>query len=297
MRKTATATLFALILGVFLVAVPSPAHADPPCDLCEVDNGGAGAGNQEPGSADPGSGDTDPGTTGGTGPVYTGPFKQYRYVVSCPYNSLDNAGDVLCMGAVESCPDEGDLRYRVYYRLVDRSGNLVDGPDWVSAGSECRGLDDPTTGVVQPEVTREMVIEEAYRLAPKPTVHVEPATKSYVNVPNNFYADAQDASHTVNLLGESITIAFQVEEVSWTFGDGEGASGAGVQNAAVGAPGAVEHQYAGGGSYDITATTSITVQFTLPSGQQVTVPDAIDQTSSPVPLDVGEIQTTVNDVG
>ncbi|MGH8964589.1 MAG: hypothetical protein ACRDXB_04555 [Actinomycetes bacterium] len=297
MRKISFVGILLALFGVFLVPLPTASAGDDGCAYCEVDQTGdnAGATNQVP---ENGSDGGDPGTDGVdySGPVYNGPFKEYRYVVNCMYNGPNNPGDALCMAAVSSCPAEDEIRYRVYYRLVDRQGRLVDGSGWNYEGSECRGPDDPT-GVVQPQVTEEMVVAEAERTAPEPTVHVEPATKSYVNVPNNFYADAEDATHTVNLLGASITIAFLVEDVRWEFGDGAGATGAGVRNASVGAPGTVEHQYARGGGYDITATTSLTVQFTLPGGQQITLPNAISQTSAPVTLQVGEIQTTVNNVG
>jgi hypothetical protein len=48
-------------------------------------------------------------------------------------------------------------------------------------------------------------MDYAHRLAPKPQAHVEPDGTTYVNVPNNFYADAHDVDHTVTLLGQEVT--------------------------------------------------------------------------------------------
>lgn len=288
-----------LLLSTFAgLSLASPAaHADPPpdCgDYCtgtggddatvsdvsdEVDQGG------EDGSSDDGT------PSGGT---YNGPFYQYKYVVNCMANSPDNPVDVICAGAKAGCADD-EIRYRVYRREVNRAGNTVGRGLWDFQDSECRGLDDPN-GVVQPQVTGPMVLEEARRTAPEPNAHVEPNGETYVNVPNNFYADADDTEHTVTLFGNAITISFQVSGVTWDFGDGGTASGNGVKNADVDQPGAVEHEYVRQGSYEVTASTSITVVFTLPDGRTVTLPDAISQTSEPVTLQVGEIQTTVNDV-
>lgn len=241
------------------------------------------------------NGDTQPVGDSGSGEAYDGPFYQYKYVINCGYNSPENPVDVMCMGATAGCAD-GELRYRVYRREVDRAGQVVGNGAWQIQGSLCRGPDDPD-GVVQPEVTTDMVVEEARRTAPRPVAHVEPATKSFVNVPNNFYADAESVDHTVHLFGNAITISFRVAEVSWDFGDGTSATGNGVENASVGQAGAVEHEYTRQGSYDVTVSTSLTVVFTLPNGRSVTLDDAITQTSPPVTLQVGEIQTTVNDVG
>ena len=177
---------------------------------------------------------------------------------------------------------------------MDRRGEPQGG--WENVDTECRGGDEPT-GVVEPEVTTPMVMQYAHRLAPTPEAHVEPDGDTYVNVPNNFFADAEDVDHTVTLFGQPITISFQVSDVTWQFGDGSTARGRGVENADVGQPGAVEHAYTRQGGYDVTATTSITVVFTLPGGQTVTRANAITTSSHPVTVPVGEIQTTVNDVG
>ncbi len=41
-------------------------------------------------------------------------------------------------------------------------------------------------------VTAEMVVDEAYAAAPRPDAAVQPGTRSFVHIPNNYYADAPD---------------------------------------------------------------------------------------------------------
>ena len=66
------------------------------------------------------------------------------------------------------------------------------------------------------------------------------------------------------------------------------------KDADIGAPGAVEHAYDQQGSYEITATSTVGVSFTLPNGQTVNTPGAFRFTSEPVALPIGEVQTRVD---
>lgn len=290
---SALGTLLAVAGTTLLGAAPAQACEGSDCPITDVGGNGAGVG-QVGGGGTQGGGEESSGGQDSGGGGYDGPFYQYRYVVACLSNGPENPDDVLCGAAVRSC-DRPQIRYRVYRRLVDETGAPKGG--WEYQGTECRGGDEPS-GVVPPQVTTPMVMEYARRLAPKPSAHVEPNGDTYVNVPNNFYADAGDVDHTVTLFGRTITISFQVSDVTWDFGDGSsGVSGRGVADAEVGQPGAVEHAYATSGGYDVTATSSITVVFTLPGGETVTRADAITMTSEAVTVPVGEIQTTVTDVG
>ena len=133
--------------------------------------------------------------------------------------------------------------------------------------------------------------------APTPRAMVEPNRTSYVGVPNNYYADAPDTDPTIVVLGHPIQLHFTVSEVTWHFGDGQTQVGNGVRGAAIAQAGAVEHAYAKGALYSITATTSVGVRFTLPDGLQVDQPDVFARTSEPVTLPVVEIQALVDQVG
>ena len=252
-----------------------------------VIGGNQGCNNDDPGDYDPGNGPYVP--TGPPPPAY-----EHYYTPSCMVNGPPPGNsDALCTGAVTICDSRGqpsDIYMRHYRRQVAPTLGT-----WEFVGSECRGADDPVAE--EPQVTEEMVLDQAYAAAPRPTAAVQPGARSYVNLPNNYWADAPDETTTVNVLGNPIAITFTVTDVTWDFGDGSSASGEGVEDAEVGAPGAVEHAYSRQGSYEITATSTVGVQFTLPDGQAVNLPGAFQFSSDPVTLPVGEIQTRVDSTG
>lgn len=285
--------LLALLLAAgTLVGVASAASADP-CSYGN-DTGGGGvnvggvcnSGGGNPGTSNPGNGG---GTTGPTGP--RPPAYDDYYTPACSSNGPPGqGGDAMCMGATSICDTQGqpDAIYMQHWRqqVYPTQGN------WEFVGNECRGPNQPAN--TPPQVTAAMVIDSAYAAAPKPTAMVQPGTRSYVNIPNNYYADAADQTVNVNVLGNNIAVQFVVEQVTWSFGDGASGSGKGVKDAGVGAPGAVEHEYVRSGDYSITASSVLGVRFTLPNGQQVNTPAAITMASPAVVLPVSEIQTRVD---
>jgi hypothetical protein len=283
--------LATLVIAAGLVVVTPTMASAADCDYgSENGSGGTsiGGGCQEP-VPDPASGDGDySGYEPSTGPPP--PVYEYYYTPACSPNGPPGQGnpDALCQGAVSICEaqggDPGDLYMQVWRREVP-------GGNWESMGSECRGADDPA--VEEPEATPEMVLDEAYAEAPRPTANVQPGTRSFVNVPNNYFAEAAGDTITVNVLGNPIQVTFTVNEITWDFGDGTSATGKGVEDASVGDVEAVEHAYAAQGEYAITANTTVGVHFTLPNGQQIDEPNAFSFSSDPVELPVGEIQTRV----
>ena len=198
MRKT-LATL--LLAAGLVVGTPALALAD-----CDYGSGSDGGGTTIGGECQ--SGGEDPGgqTPGGTYVPPTGPpppvFEHY-YTPACSVNGPPGQGnpDALCQAAVSICDTRSDDPAAIYMQHWQRE---VPGGTWEYVGSECRGADDPTTE--EPEVTDEMVLDEAYAAAPRPTARVQPGTRSYVNVPNNYYADAPDSTVTVNVLGNPIAV-------------------------------------------------------------------------------------------
>jgi hypothetical protein len=198
--------------------------------------------------------------------------------------------DALCGAAVNTCPDP-DIRFWVYTRTVYAD------PDkqptaWKRTGdSVCRGPDEPT--VDKPKATPQQVVDAARGLAPKPSVVVQPADRSYVNIPNNFYASAPDTTQTITLFGTTIAVQFSGATLTWHFGDGGSATGDGIKDAALHQAGAVEHAYVAQGTYDISVTSTYHISFDL-FGQHIDN-DIEGQPSDPVSLQVGEIQTLVTD--
>jgi hypothetical protein len=283
MRRLATTTLTALLV----LGTGGVAFADP--DI-------TGDGD----TVTVGDSDSSSDQTGGPGSdsVYTvpKPYKEYRYIPACSQNDLDGVSDALCGGAVYTCPDDGDIRYRVYTRQHDADGSVADGADFEYQGTECRGPDDPPEGGPV-QITTADIRDEATQAAPESVVHVEPGNRSYVNVPTNFYADTDTQDVTVQVLGQAVGLQFAPAGYTWAYGDGGGGSGAGIEGAPVGGPGAVEHAYLRSGDVSITLTRTYTVTFTLPGGQSGTLPaPAISNTSDPYPLEIGEIQSVVTKV-
>ena len=278
-------TVVVAVLGLVLVGPTAMAGDDGDYDGHNTDNGtildGVIHGDDEtPDNTHPGNIHHGP-----VGPVY-----EDYWTPSCSANGPPNQGaDAMCMGATAICQTrglEGEIFMRHYRRIAGS-----DDP-WEFVGNECRGADDPVQQ--QPQVTAEMVLDQAYAAAPHPTAVVQPGTRSFVNVPNNYYADAPGETVNVEVLGQPIAVTFTVGEITWDFGDGSSGVGEGVEDADLGAPGAVEHAYSRQGSYAITATSSVGVQFTLPNGENVNDPGAFSFTSEPVTLPVGEVQTRVD---
>ena len=202
-------TAFILALGVLAVA-PATAYAD-----CEEeydnslgDSGGSIGGTEtcveEEDVVDPVlDGPYVP--TGPPPPVY-----EDYWTPACSVNGPPGVGDdAMCMGATTICNTRDDDPSAIYMQHWRRQ---VPGGSWEFVGNACRGADDPTEE--EPEVTQEMVLDEAYAAAPRPTALVQPGTRSYVNVPNNYYADAADETVTVNVLGNPIPVQFTVTKVS-----------------------------------------------------------------------------------
>ncbi len=155
----------------------------------------------------------------------------------------------------------------------------------------------PTTGPAKPSaapvVTVQMVTDAASATAPTSPPHVEPGNRSFVNVPNNYWTDAPTVRTSVNVLGQVIPLTWTPTGTTWSFGDGSTATGNGVEGAAPGAAGALEHAYARQGSYDITTSTTYDLTFVLP-GQGPQTIGLTSPPSPPVTLPVSEIQTRVS---
>lgn len=296
-RRSARGVALAPLLAVVLLVVGAPgALADP---NGEIDDDEVVISDGTPGGSTGGDQSDGGGGGGGQGGGASGPpqpWTQEVYVVACPINSPQNPSDVLCMGATVGCAeDEGRIRYRVYIRTMSPEGEPM--TPWRFDRMDCLGADEATPGVQEPVVTTEDVVDIARTAAPTPVVGAEPGERTYVNVPTNFFAEDADETVTLSVLGQSIVVTFAPAEITWDFGDGSSGSGFGIAGAGVGEDGAVEHAYARSADVEVTATATYTVSFTLPSGEARTVPGEIQTTSDPLPLEVGEIQTTVQRTG
>lgn len=289
MKRTIVGVFFALGL-VIAAAAPTFAADDWGMDSPDPDTVEVGA-------------HTNPGLGGGpsSDPVYRvpGPWTDYKYVSSCSSNSAnEGTADALCMAAVSTCPSDRDIRYWVYTMKMGADDKPIDGADarWdQTGGTVCLGPDDPREGGPT-QITEAMVFDKAREAAPDTVVHVEPKTKSYVNVPTNFYADDATVTKDITVLGVGLSVKFDPSGFQWTFGDGSTASGAGIKDARVGAAGAVEHVYRRSGDYNVSLSRSFAVMVQLPGGQTLTLSVPLKNASAPYPLEIGEVQSVVTNV-
>jgi len=158
------------------------------------------------------------------------------------------------------------------------------------AGTYCA---DPAAAAPVPVVTPAMVVDAAEQVAPEPVAQVQPGTRSYAHIPNNYFAEAGSTTIPVTVLGQQIQVTFEPAGDTWDFGDAATGTGSGIEDADMGAPGAVEHAYTRSGSYAIHVSRGYTVRFTLPGGP-VTVDTAFTIPGPDTVLPVGEIQTRVD---
>jgi hypothetical protein len=197
------------------------------------------------------------------------------------------------------CADD-EFLMRIYVRMVDRVEYppIHEGGGWEYLGTSCVGPGEEASGLVPIEITVEMVMDHAQTTAPTPELHMQPPTAStVVNIPNNFYVQAERSSETLTVLGVAVPVTYTPVSHAWAFGDGEVGSGAGIENAEVGQGGAVEHVYLRRGDYEVTVTTSYSVTFRIPGQGEVTPDGTIEGTSDALPVEVLEIQSVVTGVG
>lgn len=314
-RRIPAAMAAGILVAGFIVALQAATAPVAVADECPGGGGwGGGAGDggvdvcgSQPGQpGGPGSGG---GNGGGGGAIRVPvPWTQKVYVPNCDQNSVRATGpgvgdyetvtDTLCTAFSAICraqgQGEGVYSYIVYERAMGPD-NLATEDSFRRTGTACRGRDEPNESE-PPTITTEDIIERALALAPTPTFVIEPANRSYVNIPTNFAAQAAEARVTVNILGQAIPVEFAPGEVTWSFGDGRSGSGLGVEGASVGQAGAVEHAYARSGRYTISVTVGYNARIFVPNGDPIEIPTPINRTSAPQALQVGEIQSVVTEV-
>lgn len=283
----------ALLSAAGLVALSATAAS-----ACDYSGGPLGGGISLGG--DCGTSTTTPGTdtsgSDGSGPFVPppdpGPLYQHYWTPACADNGPPGIGssDVMCPAAANVCNAQGrpNAIFMKHYRRDIRKP----GSDWEMVGTECRGPNQPRHE--EPQVDQGLVLGAAYAAAPRPTAHVQPDERTYVHIPNNYWADADPLTKTVNVIGHPVNVVFTIDDVSWSFGDGDTAAGKGVKDAEVGDPEAVEHGYSQEGAYEVVVHTKVGAHFVLPDGTHMDLPGIFTFDSIPVVLPVGEIQTRVD---
>ena len=288
-----------LLAAVVVAVVPAAgfvaltATASYACDYTGGPLGGGISLGGECGTPTQGPGSTTPGTGGGyVPPPDPGPIYQHYWTPACAENGPPGVGstDLMCAGAANACDAQG--RPHAIFMRHYRRDITTPGSQWEMVGTECRGPNQPRHE--EPQVDQGLVLGAAYAAAPRPTAHVQPYKRTFVHIPNNYWADADPLTKTVDVIGHPVAVVFTIDDVSWSFGDGDTAPGKGVKDADVGDPGAVEHGYSQEGAYEVIVHTQVGAHFTLPDGTRMDLPGIFSFDSIPVVLPVGEIQTRVD---
>ena len=215
------------------------------------------------------------------------PVPEYPKTITTPACSGGGAPAGVVLETMYYCPQPPcpDGTWDRFARWVQASAGAVA----TFAGTYCA---DPDAEPI-PVITPQMVTDAAEQVAPKPVAQVQPGARSYVNIPNNYFTENAETTIPVTVLGQQIQVTFIPAGDTWDFGDGATATGSGVEDADVGAAGAVEH------AYSRAAATPSTCRAPTPSGSPcpaapVTEADAFTIPGPDTVLPVGEIQTRVD---
>lgn len=161
-----------------------------------------------------------PGPTPGP-PRAPQPGDTYQDTYETPACSINHAPPndpgVLCMGAVSTCPRQGDMRMRVYTRLMRYDGsNWQPQGNWEPAGTRCMGPRQ------QPQVTPALVLVEVKRAGlPAGRVEVNPANaRTLVAFPTIFYTERGPYATTLTVVGQAVQIRALPTSYTWHWGDG-----------------------------------------------------------------------------
>jgi hypothetical protein len=207
----------------------------------------------------------------------------YDYAPACSGN--DRNGEILCAGAVTSCPDQADIRYWVWTRVVDRTtGDVV--TDWArQPGAVCLG---PGVAAVTTEAAVAAYLANEFErlIVVEAEVRTQPAGATLVNFETGMYTPTGDYTlPTFRLLGARIDLTAKAERYDWTFGDGTGARDAG--------PGKkdtlrVSHTYRETGTHRIRVTVTWSGTYRINGGPPQPVYGQATTTSVPALLPVRE---------
>ena len=147
--------------------------------------------------------------------------RQTVLVPTCDGNNAES--DIgLCTAAVATCPNQGDVRFWVYSRMINTRDRSHD-PAYtrqLEPDSVCAGPDDPR---VTPTVAIPAIIDRDFQrvVVLKGIARVTPAPDTLVNVETRFATDAP-ARYEIPLtvLDQSVVITASAASWTWHFGDG-----------------------------------------------------------------------------
>lgn len=278
LRVTATLMMLAVCLTVFTAG---PTVAADPCPIGDHDCSGkpSTTGDQQHGSivtsgvSFPG---VDPSSDLGKAIHQANGCKdcEWSVVPACVSTGPADA-DLTCMGAAASCPDPGDIRYRVYMR--HGTGQ------WQLQGSVCLGPGErPATVADVGQAIRAQVVN--YLPSARPSF--QPKAGGLVNLPTIFAAGEPQTITTkpFDVMGFTVVVTAHARW-EWTFDEGV------VKDFAE--PGgaypdtAVSYTYADSGARQVSVTTYWRAEFTVDGQGPFQVPGPeISKTAGPIAVPV-----------
>ena len=275
-----------------LAAPLAPANADCHSQVSEetcaaTTNGGFGIGQ---GQSD-GPANDQPGTTVGVAAPLSPEVTRTRYVPTCTGNTPEGGDDALCGAAVESCPDEAEIRMWVYTARFNRtSGEQVS--DWqlvTDSATRCVGADDP---VLDPTVAIPAIVQRDFKrvVVAKGVAEVSPRPDTLVNIPTVFSTSTpQSYDIPLTLLGQSVVITAKAERWTWHFGDGQSATSTQAPD------GRVEHEYTRSGERQAYVVIEWSGTFRINGGAPQDITGAATTTGDPVTVAVKQARSQLVD--
>ena len=289
----------AVLVGAVLVAAPAAvgplrAEAAPAAPVPgitarpEVDGAGVGgpgaAGDgdapagpprvqERPGDGPPGAGSRTGGRDGddpedGAAAV-PGVATEHTRVPDCPANAPGGALDSLCNNATLTCPNPGEVRYRLYARPTAAP---ADGPAplWVQQGQQCLTAADLAAAAAGPAAAPVAVVVtladfQRVPFAPGTSLLAPPGGQALVNLAVHAHAAARVQVLPTVVQGAAVRVRATPVAYAWDFGDGA-TIGPSPDPGAAWPAGGHEHAYAAPGSRAVTMRTTYAGEFSVAGG-------------------------------
>jgi PKD domain len=208
-------------------------------------------------------------------------------VPACPANGPPGTVvDTLCAGAIDSCAQAGQIRFREYVSV----GN---GP-WSATGTVCLGpaefqqANTPLPPlVVALDVWRRM-------LFPDPKLTVKPSAGGLANLDSYFWISGPfTQSVTASAGPNQVTVDATATSYEWRFGDGSAPLVTGVPGRPWPARSEIAHAYRQLGRYPVQVTVRWQGRFRVNGGPAQDVPGPPVVRTSTVTYPVRELQTVL----
>jgi len=189
--------------------------------------------------------------------------------------ALDAQGCTTGKAGCDQTAKETGKPHRNFIRVVKQA----DG-SWSLTGSTCNAVAGP------PQITPQMVWEQASRMIPPAAIGLAPHENTLVNIQTIMWVDTAAARNLpdVTILGQQVSIDIKIDHVDWDFGDTKSSTSDGPGKAydAHGdpckdkqCPDYYGHTYTTTGDMTVTATVTWQATFRVGAGAVPPIPGTI----------------------